>query len=184
VYRIFIILSFFFFSLHYSSSVSAQNNDTILLKQHSPKKATILSAVLPGAGQFYNKKYWKIPIIYGGFGTLAYFATANNKLYQDYKLAYKHRNDDDPATIDKFPLYSDQGLLQAKNYYRRNVELSVIFSVVLYTLNVVDAAVDAHLYDFDISDNLAISIKPDIFNNPLTPYKPAQGITLTLHLKN
>jgi len=158
--------------------------DTLQIKKHSPKKATILSAVLPGAGQFYNRKYWKMPVIYAGFGTLAYFINANQTRYTDFRQALKFRTDNDSTTVDNFPLYSAEGLLQAKNYYRRNVELSCIFTVILYTLNVVDAAVDAHLYDFDIGDELSLKIQPALINNPFAYSNYAKGLKLTLKFKN
>jgi len=144
---------------------SAQQTDTLSTPKHSPRKATLLSAGLPGAGQIYNKKYWKLPIVYGGFGALGYFFYDNNKMYKTFKEAYKYRMDGDPNTIDNYPLYSPEGLLQAKNYYRRNTELTVIFSVILYALNILDAAVDAHLYDFDISDDLSLKLEPVFENN-------------------
>ena len=178
-----IILSFllFFFVLN----AFTQKVDTLLVKKHSPKKATIMSAVLPGAGQIYNRKYWKLPIIYAGFGTLGYFIIANNNLYKEYKLAYKYKMDNDSTTIDKYPLYSAEGLLQAKNYYRRNFEISCIFTGILYMLNVVDATVDAHLFDFDISNNLSLKIQPALFNNRnFASNDFTKGIKITLNLKN
>jgi len=176
---IFLGLLFFLVS---NKSFGQDNNDTIK-NAHSPKKATILSAVLPGAGQFYNKKYWKMPIIYAGFGTLGYFLSANQTRYNNYKNALLYRTDDDPLTIDKYPEFSNEGLLQAKNYYRRNVELSYIFTVVLYVLNIVDATVDAHLYDFDISDDLSLRLQPTLIQIPTAYNMPAQGIKLTFNLK-
>lgn len=164
--------------------IDTLQKDTLHIIKHSPKKATILSAVLPGAGQFYNKKYWKMPVIYAGFGTLVYFINANHTHYIDYKQALKFRTDNDSTTVDNFPLYSAEGLLQAKNYYRRNVELSYIFTVILYTLNVVDAAVDANLYDFDISDELSLKIQPALINNPFAYNDCTKGIKITLKLKN
>ncbi len=157
-----------------------QKSDTLNLLTHSPKKATILSAVLPGAGQFYNEKYWKMPVIYAGFGTLGYFIYANQSKYNDYKQALKYRTDNDPATVDTYPQYSAEGLLQAKNYYRRNLELSYIFTVVLYALNVVDAAVDAHFYEFDINDNLSLKLQPTLLNNTLTQARVGSAVQLML----
>jgi len=162
-------------------SSKAQNTDTLLLKTHSPKTATLLSAVLPGAGQFYNKKYWKIPVAYVGFGVIGYLAYQNQSLYKNYKQAYLYRTDNNPNTIDNYPLYSTDALFQAKNYYRRNTELTVIIGVILYTLNIVDAAVDAHLYDFDISDDLSLRIQPTLINPPHPAFKGSSGLKLTLN---
>ena len=144
-----------------------------------------MSAVLPGSGQFYNKKYWKIPIIYAGFGTLTYFIISNNKLYKEYKQAYKYKVDNDSTTIDNFPLYSAESLLAAQNYYRRNLEISCIFTAVLYMLNVVDATVDAHMFDFDISNNLSLKIQPTLFNSRSFAFNDnLKGFKITLNFKN
>jgi hypothetical protein len=125
-----------------------------------------------------------MPVVYVGFGTLIYFISTNQSLYKDYKQAIKYRTDDNPETTDKFPQYSVDGLFQAKNYYRRNVELSYIFTAILYTLNVVDAAVDAHLYDFDISDELSFKIQPALINNPYACNDFAKGFKITFNIKN
>src|SRR4030095_6342749 len=128
---------------------------------HSPRKATILSAILPGAGQYFNKKYWKIPIIYVGFTALSYYVVVNNDDYKTYKTAYKYRLDGDESTTDEFVgIYSDQDLSTLKNYYRRNRDLSVIGISVLYVLNIIDATVDAHLFHFDVSDELTLNWHP------------------------
>ncbi len=156
-----------------------QAPDNDLQEVHSPRKATILSAVLPGAGQIYNQKYWKAPIVYVGFGVLGYFIYDNYNTYTTYKKAYEIRTDGNPATVDDFPLYSEDGLIQAMNYYRRNTELSVIFSAILYALNIVDAAVDAHLYDFDISEDLSFRISPVMQSNALNHFEQVKGIKLT-----
>lgn len=131
------------------------------VKIHSPKKAVILSAVLPGLGQVYNKKYWKLPIIYAGFGGLGYSIFANTRNWRTYRDAYKLRVDEDPNTIDEFDgTVSENNLLDLKKYYKRNLDLSVIFTAVLYALNLVDAAVDAHLFNYDISDDLSMYVQP------------------------
>jgi hypothetical protein len=132
--------------------------DTV--KKHSPTKALIMSALIPGLGQAYNKKYWKIPIIYVGFGACAYSVSFNHKYYIDYKNAYFNKTDGDSTTIDLYPNYSADVVLQYKNYYRRNLELSYIVGGLIYILNLIDASVDANLFDFDVSDNLALNIQP------------------------
>ena len=173
-----------FFLTFFVLSAFTQNKDTLVLKPHSPKKATIMSAILPGAGQFYNKSYWKIPVLYAGFGTLGYFISTNQKLYKDYTIAYKARVDNDPKTVDIFPLYSADGLLQAKNYYRRNMELSYIFTAFLYILNVVDATVDANFYDFDINDKLTLQIRPTLLSSPYAFKDFTKGVKISLNFKN
>ncbi|MDD3877144.1 MAG: DUF5683 domain-containing protein [Bacteroidales bacterium] len=162
-------------------SVHAQNGDSLNIKKHSPRTASLLSTVVPGAGQIYNRKYWKLPVVYGGLGILTYFVIQNNNLYKDYKEAYLIRNDGNPETVDNYTAYSSEGLLQAQNYYRRNMELSVIFTVALYALNIVDAAVDAHLYYFDINDDLSLELNPLLLNPLDYNDKKISGFKLTLN---
>ncbi|MDQ3052004.1 MAG: DUF5683 domain-containing protein [Bacteroidota bacterium] len=145
----------------YAQPVVAQVQQDSLSLLHSPRKATILSAVLPGAGQAYNKKYWKIPIIYAGFTALGYFVVTNNNEYSIYKDAYKTRLDGNEFTVDEFVgIYADEDLVTLKNYYRRNRDLSVIGIGLLYVLNIIDATVDAHLFHFNVSDELGLNITP------------------------
>lgn len=146
-------------------------------KIHSPKRATIYSAILPGLGQAYNKKYWKIPIIYAGFGTIGYFIGWNNKYYNTYKLAYSDLTDDDETTDSYNDLEATQyydlddptdfnnfksGLSKQQDYYRRNRDLLIISIVGFYGLNLIDASVDAHLFDFDISEDLSLNWQPSV----------------------
>lgn len=146
-------------------------------KIHSPKKATIYSAILPGLGQAYNKKYWKIPIIYAGFGTIGYFIGWNNKYYKTYKQAYSDLTDKDDSTDSYLDLeatkYYDlknstdynnfkSGLSKQQDYYRRNRDLLIISMAGFYGLNLIDASVDAHLFDFDISEDLSLNWQPSV----------------------
>jgi len=139
--------------------LSAQTTDTSSVSKHSPKKATIMSACLPGLGQAYNKKYWKIPIIYAGAAGVVYAVMFNGKNYRTYKKAYLYRTDGDSLTIDNYN-YSTESLLLLKNFYRRNLELSYIVGGVIYALNVIDATVDAHLFNFDIKDDISLKVDP------------------------
>lgn len=135
----------------------------------SPHKASILSAVLPGAGQFYNEKYWKIPVVYGAMGAALYFANDNNKNYQNYKEALEGRNN---GEVDQYmDTYSDTQLLSIIDFYQRNRDISYILLAAAYILNIVDASVDAHLFDFDINENLSVSTQPSIMSdfNKLQP---------------
>lgn len=134
-------------------------------KYHSPKKAAAFSAILPGAGQVYNKKYWKLPIIYAGFAGLAYSFQVNNTKYVRYRDAYKSRIDEDPNTVDAYiDIYSDDQLVTLFEGYHRYRDLTLIGGTVLYVLNIVDAAVDAHLFTFNVSDDLTLSIHPTLIN--------------------
>jgi hypothetical protein len=180
--RIFLVIILAFFSL----SLYGQNNtidspqfkkaeiDTI--QPHSPKKAAIYSAILPGLGQGYNKKYWKIPIIYAGFGTIGYFIGWNNRYYKTYKTAYSDFTDTIPDTdsyLDVLPPGYDlsnptdsenfkSGLNKQQEYFRRNRDLLIICIIGFYGLNIIDANVDAHLFDFDISDDLTMNWQPTV----------------------
>lgn len=133
--------------------------DTI--KKHSPKKATIYSAILPGLGQIYNRKWWKVPILYAGFAGVGYAIGFNQKYYLDFRQALKDRIDDDPNTIDPYVnKYSAANLDELQQYYRKNRDLSYIILGAVYVLNIIDANVDAHLFDFDVSNDLSMNIKP------------------------
>ena len=113
-------------------------------KKHSPKTAALKSLV-PGWGQIYNKRYWKLPIIYGGFAGLTYSIIFNTREHRIYRNALKFRNDDDSLTIDPFPNLSETQLVSFKEYYRRNIDLTIIGFAALYALGIIDATVDAHL---------------------------------------
>lgn len=147
--------------------------DTIAEEQHSPQQATLYSAVLPGLGQAYNKKYWKIPIIYGGFTALIYLTRRNHRLYKDYKKGYADFIDDDQTTTSYEQLnnvsletndkYIKEQLRYYKDEYRRSRDLMIIFTGGLYVLNIIDAMVDAHFYDYDVSDDLSLNVKPKFY---------------------
>ena len=122
----------------------------------------MLSAVLPGLGQVYNGRVWKVPIIYLGFGAVAYAINFNNTEYQFWRNAYVAKVDGNPNTIDLFPNIPENNLLRAMNFYRRNLEISYIAGGVLYLLNILDASVDAHLLDFDVGEDLSMRMEPHV----------------------
>ena len=137
-------------------------NDSV----HSPRKATIYSAILPGLGQAYNKKYWKIPLVYVALGTGIYFYTSNNKEYNRYRDAYKSRlagftNDefyfDGQGNQLSTPRVTDDGLRRAQKLFRRNKEISLLVTIGIYALNIIDANVDAHLMQYNIDENLSLA---------------------------
>ncbi len=131
---------------------------------HNPRRAALYSAVLPGLGQAYNKKYWKIPVVYAAFGVIGYFYVDNISNYKTYKEAYMFRTDDNPDTFDDYvDLYTDENLKVLRDYYRRNSELTVIIGAAVYLINIIDATVDAHLFDFEVNDDLSLKISPDFF---------------------
>lgn len=144
---------------------------------HSPKKAAMYSAIIPGWGQAYNKKYWKIPIVYAGFGTIGYFIGWNNRYYNTYKDAYSDLTDDDPNTDSYNDIEASQyydltnptdfenfrsGLNKQQEYYRRNRDLLIISIIGFYGLNIIDASVDAHFFEFDISEDLTMNWQPTV----------------------
>jgi hypothetical protein len=128
-------------------------------KKHSPTVATLLSTFVPGAGQLYNRKYWKVPVIYGAGATLIYFVGVNNKLYKKYSRLYEQKLDE---TIDDLYVNIDEeSLRRERENWRRNRDLNYIGLGVLYFLQVIDANVDAHLFQYDISDDLTFRYYPD-----------------------
>ena len=144
----------------------------------NPKRALWLAIVIPGAGQIYNRKYWKLPIVYGGFVGCAYAMRWNNQMYRDYSQAYMDIMDNDPNT-DSYNQFLHLGskidasnidryktlFKKRKDRYRRWRDLSFFCLVGVYALSVVDAYVDASLSEFDISDNLSLKLEPTIINN-------------------
>ena len=150
----------------------------------NPQRALWLSLIIPGAGQIYNRKLWKIPIVYGGFLGCLYALTWNNQMYNDYSQAYLDIMDDDPNTksyMNMLPLnYNIEGREQQfkdifknkKNYYRKYRDMSIFAMIGVYLLSVVDAYVDAELSSFDISKNLGLTIEPAILE-PRTRHRDA-----------
>lgn len=139
----------------------------------SPSKAAFYSAIVPGLGQAYNKKYWKIPIVYGAIGTSLYFYFDNNKKYHSYRDAYKRRLAG--FQDDQYQYLDDRRLEQAQRFYQRNRDLSLLITAAFYILNIVDANVDAHLIQFNVSDKLTVA--PDVYQNEIN-YKPNVGVTV------
>lgn len=155
--------------------------DTSDYKPHSPSKAALYSAILPGLGQGYNKKYWKIPIVYAGFGVITYFIISNTTEYRKYKEAYTYVASGDTTWIDNdyVEKYDEDQLLDGKNYYRRNMEFSYIIGGFWYILNIIDASVDAHFFDYDVSEDLSIRIDP-VIHTRRDDLRAVSGLKLTL----
>jgi len=153
----------------------------------NPKRALWLALVIPGAGQVYNRKYWKLPIFYGGFVGCVYAMTWNNQMYHDYAQAYMDIMDNDPTT-QSYNNFLHLGATitpaneeryknifkQRKDRYRRWRDLSIFTTIAVYALSVIDAYVDASLSDFDISDDLSLHIAPTVISNKsiATPNNP------------
>ena len=170
------------------TTILAMKTDSIQKGNPQPKKRFIpdsqrsvwLALVFPGAGQIYNRKYWKLPIVYGGFVGCAYALNWNNKMYKDYSQAYLDIMDDDPNTKsfeDFLPLnYNISGqeerykeiFRKRKDLYRRQRDLSIFSFIGVYLLSIIDAYVDAELSDFDITKDISLKIEPTTFNQEST----------------
>ncbi|WP_282787225.1 DUF5683 domain-containing protein [Flavobacterium croceum] len=183
---IFLIL-FFFLSLPivWSQNIPSKQETNLIVKDSvaltpkinplAPSKAAFYSAVFPGMGQVYNKKYWKLPLVYGAIGTSLYFYINNNKKYHLYRDAYKNRL---AGISDNYSYLDNTRLIQAQKFYQKNRDLSALLMAAFYILNIVDANVDAHLMQYNVNDNL--SLKPDLYKND---YTAKQNLGLTLSYK-
>ncbi len=166
-------------------------------KAHSPHKASFYAAILPGLGQIYNKKYWKLPILYGGIAATGYAIHFNSKYYNLYKAAYRDFIIRDPGNKSylefippgleesdvingQYEQWFEDALESKKEYYKRYRDLSYMIMVGVYIIQIVDAAVDAHFYNFDISDDLSMRVSP-----AMMPPVPGDfgGVGLQLNLK-
>ncbi|MBK9319504.1 MAG: hypothetical protein IPM91_12245 [Bacteroidetes bacterium] len=149
-----------------------------LLPQHSVRKPTLLSTFLPGAGQVYNKKIWKVPIVYAAFAGMAYLIKFNHDNFRKFDNALLLRYDEDPNTVDEYAdIYTEENLRSLSDFYRRNRDLSVIGITLVYVLNIVDAHVDAHLFSFNVDDDLSLQWSPLL--QP-APGHASAGLSLTL----
>lgn len=155
----------------------------------APSKAAFYSAIFPGLGQIYNKKYWKVPLVYGAVGTGVYAYTYNNRQYNRFRTAFKRRqagftddefydiNDDNPEGAD--PDFDQSDLQGGQERFQRDRDLSLLVTIALYALNVIDANVDAHLKQFNVDDDLSMDIKPYLNYNTITA-DPNYGLALTI----
>lgn len=183
-------------SLFMKGIVSTNGKDTV--PKHSPRKAAIRSAIIPGWGQIYNKKYWKLPIVYAALGITGYIFVDNIKTYKDLKFAYAAKY---KASLPKFdstspypgpyqdssdyfkidPRYlpiSKESLRAGRNQFRQYIDYAAVFFVIFWGLNVVDAVVDAHLKAFDVSPDLSLKVKPSY-----NPFAKTAGLTLALKFR-
>jgi hypothetical protein len=177
-----ISITLFLFILGNATLFAQVKTDDILITNDStksndidpltPAKAAFYSAILPGLGQAYNKKYWKIPVVYGAIGTSLYFYLDNNKKYNQYRDAYKRRLEG--YADDDFTYLDNSRLITGQKFYQRNRDLSALFVVAFYALNIIDANVDAALLQFNVDENL--SVRPVIYPNDVT-FKTNLGLT-------
>lgn len=152
----------------------------------APSKAAFYSAILPGLGQIYNKRYWKAPIVWGAIGTGIYVYSYNNTQYRSARNAYKRRlagfTDDQYYDLNgdgSGPDVSDEALEEAQENSQSDRDLSLVITIALYALNIIDANVDSHLKQYNVDDNLAIDFNPYLDINPLTN-KPNYGMAMVI----
>jgi hypothetical protein len=166
-------------------SVSAQKKEAVMKsdttrikkpKVHSPKKAALYSALLPGLGQAYNRKYWKIPIIAAGTGALFYSYNFNQSRFSRFKGELIKRQQNLGNLDPDLDRYSDANLNEFQDFYRRNRDLTIVGFALLYALNIIDATVDAHLFDFSVNDDLSLHLRPASI--PMTAFG---GLSIQLH---
>jgi len=157
----------------------------------APSRAAFYSAILPGMGQVYNKRYWKVPIVYAALGAGVYFYTNNNNEYQRYRTAFKRRqagfNDDEfwdrntpgDGMIPAVPVVNDNALEDAQERFQRDRDLALVVTIIFYALNIVDANVDAHLKQFNIDNDLSLDWQPYLEANAITN-NPNYGMALVV----
>ena len=182
-----------FFAVNNSPVFAQSKKDSIVRKQEkvidttfkkgafNPRIATKRSAILPGWGQIYNKKYWKLPLVYGALGATGYIYFLNIKTYRLLRLAYTYKVDVTQVNVGlidpQFKNYSAEALRVNRNTYRQNIDYSVLFFIIFWGLNVVDATVDAQLKGFDVNDNLSFHFKPGY-----SPLANTSGISFALDI--
>jgi len=169
---------------NFSAEYSFMKKDSVekALKRKINRNARIAaacSAIIPGAGQIYNKKWWKVPIIYAAAGGVGYLFLQNDIQYQSYKKEIIYRVEN-PNMVNEYANYSIDNLVTQKNYYRKYRDLTVMGLSLIYVLNILDAYVDGHLKKFDMSDDLSLRIKP--YENIYYTTKPNLTVGLTFQI--
>ncbi len=155
----------------------------------APSKAAFYSAILPGLGQIYNRRYWKVPIVYGALGTGIYAYVYNDDLYDRFRSAFKRRRagftDDEfydvngSGIVPGSPDLSDQALQDAQERYQRDRDLALLITIGLYAFNIIDANVDAHLKQFNVNEDLSLDVKPYLEYHPITS-DPNFGVAMII----
>ncbi|RTY91152.1 hypothetical protein EKM01_08950 [Flavobacterium sp. RSP46] len=177
-----IFISLLLFTLGHHTVFSQTGTEAVLVAKDTlksndidpltPAKAAFFSAILPGLGQAYNKKYWKIPLVYGAIGTSLYFYIDSNKKYHQYRDAYKSRLEG--YTTDDLAFLDNNRLIAGQKFYQRNRDLSALITIAFYALNILDANVDAALLQFNVDENL--SVRPVLYPDNVT-FKTNVGLT-------
>lgn len=164
------------------SAVVDTSSKTWQRKRHSPLKAALFSLAVPGLGQAYNKRYWKIPIVYAGFGGLSYavYHTASN--FHGYRRAYRAQVADPPDLTASYKGVSNRDALKSyRDYYKRYLDISIICISLWHVLNIVDATVDAHLFEWNMRDDLSVSWQPALIAPPTNYSSAATGVKIQLN---
>lgn len=166
-----------------TSSTLMKKKDEVKPRKHSPKTATLLSLALPGAGQVYNRKnwWWKVPVIYGAGAAFTYGVIYYNRNYNDFREAYKYRieNNVEQNGDARFDKFQTPTLLSIRESYRDARDQCIIGVVAVYALQIVDAAVEAHFFDFNVSEDLSLNIQPTYIPGP----QSWAGVQFNLKLK-
>jgi len=169
---------------------TARGTDTVVKKKvHSPRKATLRSVMIPGWGQIYNKKYWKVPIVYGAIGFPVYLFFDNRKWYNRTRYALSIVVNNQQGNLDSMSRVhpdllafverkAQASLVNYRNEFRKNMDYSILFTLLMYGLNIVDATVDGHLKGFDVGDELTFKLKPSLQQGSLSP-----GISLVVSFR-
>lgn len=172
----------------YSQEVVSTNtsrvkaHDSLRVAKHSPT-AAVLYSIIPGGGQIYNRKYWKVPIIYTMLGASGYFLTMYASDMMLYRREFINRRDGNTELlVPGLAKYPDENILSMKQESQRNMEICIAATAIIYTLNFIDALVDAHLYYFDVSDDLALRWSPSVLPNPVNT-SPSYGVSVSLCFK-
>jgi len=158
--------------------------DSVFVKKHSPIKAQLYSAILPGLGQIYNRKYWKLPIIYGIGGAVIFSYFYNRDYYEDLNNAYVEVYYTDPPPTEyefrgRLITYNIAGqLYREKERFRKYKDYALVGIAAVYLLNVIDAMVDAHFLEYDVSDDLSLRLGPSIINHDI--YTSSMGMRLCI----
>ena len=189
-FLLFVFISYFSLSaqtdslrINFKDSSSLNSPKKFVYKKHSPKTAAILSAIAPGAGQIYNKKYWKLPIVWGGLAGVGYLWVNENNRFQDAKTSYLSLIDSDPTNDIPLNGTTNVTVIQTKkNVYRNQRDMYLIFGILFYGLNIIDATVDAHFMNFDVSDDLSMHLNLDMKNYSLAA-QAVPSLTCTLNFK-